>query len=148
MSPKNPFEIDLSFIGLMISVVVCVIMLFAFLQALIKTNSAIVGSRGQIMTGNGLSVDKSSIDWGTLYPDSNGTEVINIKNKAAFRQTLLFFTSDWVPVNASKYLTFSWNYSGAVLQPSQQIPVELRLYVHPDIQGIYNFTFNINIQGT
>lgn len=136
---------DFELIGVFFSVLICSIMLFAFLQVMLQTNQASLSSRGQIVSGSTLEIDKSFIDWETLYPDSNGTEVISIKNAIPHSQTLSLATSAWNPANASDFLTLSWNYSGAAL--SSEMPVELTLTVSPYIEGIENFTFNIIITG-
>lgn len=136
---------DFELIGVFFSVLICSILLFAFLQVMLQTNQASLSSRGQIVSGSTLEIDKSFIDWGTLYPDSSASQTINVKNAIPHSQTLSLATSAWNPANASDFLTLSWNYSGAVL--SSEMPVELTLTVSPYIEGIENFTFNIIITG-
>jgi hypothetical protein len=96
-----------------------------------------------------LGVSKvTTIDWGTLSPgDFRGT-TIYIKNVQNTNCTLSFNTTAWNPVNASKYLLLSWNYTGAVLQPSKYVVVQIRLLVDTAIKDVHSFTFTIWITAT
>jgi hypothetical protein len=140
---------DLEWIGLLISVIVGSILIFAFMRVMIYSynSSRTMGSRGQILTGDYISVDKSSIDWGILSPADNKTEDILITNNAPVAQKLSVTTAAWVPANASDYISLTWNYSGFPVAAKGSIPVALVIHVDPLIFGISNFTFNIIISG-
>jgi hypothetical protein len=145
MSPKNLFGFDLSFIGLMISVIVCSILIFGFMKVLIYNynSSRILGSRGNIQAGEYISVNKSLIYWGVLSPAENKTEEILVTNQAPVKMELQLQTADWNPANASEYLTLSWNYTGSLVVAKSSIPLALTLHVDPLISGIGIFSFNI-----
>lgn len=140
---------DLEWIGLLISVIVGSILIFAFMRVMIYSynSSRTMGSRGMILTGDYLKVDKSSIDWGVLSPADNKTEEILITNEAPVSQKLSVITAAWVPANASDYISLTWNYSGVPVAAKASIPVALEIHVDPLIFGISNFTFNIIISG-
>lgn len=147
MMPKG--LIDPAFIGLLVSVVVCSIVLLSFFRVMIFSydSSRNIISQGYVKTGEYLSVDKSSIDWGTLSPAENKTVDLLVTNKAPAKMELNLRTDAWNPVNASVYLSLTWNYTGSLLAASSSIPVALTLHVNPLIFGISNFTFNIIISG-
>jgi hypothetical protein len=136
-------------IALMIYVVVCSILILAFTRVMFYSyeSSRTMGSRGQILTGDYLSVDKSSIDWGVLIPAENKTQEILITNNAPVAQKLSLTTAVWDPANASDYISLTWNYSGSSVAAKASIPVALEIHVDPLIFGISNFTFNIIISG-
>jgi hypothetical protein len=142
-------DIDLSFLGLMISVVVCSILLFAFLRVMIQSynSSRTIGNTGTIQTGEYIQVNRASIDWGVLSPAENKTESIIVSNTAPVKLQLQVSTNSWNPSNASDYLSLTWNYSGSPVAAKASVPIALTLHVDPYISGIQNFTFNILISG-
>ena len=144
MSQKN-----LDYISLLIGVVVCSILIIAFMQVMIYSykSSRTMGSRGIIVTGDYLKVDKSSIDWETLYPAQNKTMDILITNEAPTAQTLSMTTAAWDPANATDFISLTWNYTGSSVAAKASIPVALTIHIDPLINGIQNFTFNIILSG-
>lgn len=83
------------------------------------------------------------VDWGIIEPGDNSTVSFYVKNKGTNNATLSINASNWEPLNASRYLTLSWNYSGAVLQPEQLVPVTLILNVNINVTGFEFFSFDI-----
>ena len=90
----------------------------------------------------------SSIDWGSLRPGDLAGVTVYVKNVKNTNVTLSLNVTDWSPQNASQYLTLSWNYSGAMIQPAQVIAIQMALLVSPQTQNIDTFSFNIVITAT
>ena len=95
------------------------------------------------------------IDWGVLSPGDVAAVTFWVENIGNLNGTLSFNVTDWhfttvlpnssLPANASSYLVYSWNYSGAVLKPFDVVPVQMQLAVAPNIQNINQFNCTINI---
>ena len=96
----------------------------------------------------GLSADKSSIDWGLIEPNSTTIQNVTFINTGNTPVNLTFYTQNWVPSNASQYLTLTWNYNDTILNPTESYTVEFSLFVHPDISGITSFSFEIVVVAT
>lgn len=95
------------------------------------------------------------VDWGVLSPGEVAAVTFWVQNTGNINGTLSFNVTGWqfttvlpnstVPANASSYLLYSWNYSGAVLKPFDVVPVQMQLAVAPNIQNINQFNCTINI---
>lgn len=90
----------------------------------------------------------TSLAWGTLEPGASQTRDCYIKNEGNTPLTLSLSTSDWSSQAADTYLTLSWNYNNLPLDPDEVRLITLTLSVHPSIEGVTTFSFNINIVGT
>lgn len=90
----------------------------------------------------------TSIEWGLVDPGSSNNFIIKIQNNGTVPATISFQTQDWIPIEASNYLTLSWNYTGAILNPQETIPITLTLNVAESIAGIPEFSFDIIITAT
>jgi hypothetical protein len=91
----------------------------------------------------------TSVPWGYVNPGGTYGVTVFAKDTQDTNITLSINTTAWTPATATKYLTFSWNYtSGRVIAPSQVIPVEFELAIASNVTGITTFSFNINIEGT
>lgn len=90
----------------------------------------------------------TSIDWGTMQPGSMSGVTLYLKNTQALNATLSMNSSSWQPSTIQQYFTLAWNYSGAILQPAQTIPVQLTLSVSLDVRNSTNFSFDINLFAT
>jgi hypothetical protein len=90
----------------------------------------------------------TAIDWDGLKPGDLAGVTVYIKNVKNTPITLSFNTADWSPQNASQYLTLSWNYSTAIIQPAQVVPTQITLLVSPQIQNVDTFSFSIVITAT
>jgi len=96
----------------------------------------------------GVEVDVDFIDWEKIEPNETKPYVIHVRPNGTMPAVLSLDTGNWNPANASDYMMLSWNYTGAVLQPDVWVPVELNLFVSPDIKGIKKFSFDIIIIGS
>jgi hypothetical protein len=87
----------------------------------------------------------SQINWGLLEPGSNVSKTIYIRNEGNTAATLSMTISNWNPLDASNYMTLTWNYNGQNLNVGAVIQVKLTLSVSSNISGITNFSFLITI---
>ena len=90
--------------------------------------------------------ETKEINWGTLTPGSEKTVVVFIENAKNTSMYASLQTSNWNPIQASSYLSLSWN-SSSVISPNAIVPVSFTLQVREDIIGITNFSFDIIITG-
>ena len=113
------------------------------------------GGTIQITASEGLGVysnyqctiEMTVIDWGTLEPGATQTILVYVKNEGDSPTTLSLETSNWIPSDASEYLTLNWNYYNQIINPGSNTQVALTLSVDQSIQGIENFSFDISIIG-
>lgn len=108
--------------------------------------STIHTSTSGLIVSEGLNLDRSTIDWGTLNPGDNTTEVVQVTNGDKFNTTL-YFTLDWTPPEAADFIGIAWNYTGAPVQFGETVPLALTLTVSPDVENITTFDVDINFAG-
>jgi len=87
----------------------------------------------------------SSISWGILDPGSNKTVTVYVRNEGNTVVTLSKTTQNWIPSNASNYISLNWNYADQALSVNQVLQVSLTLVVSPAVTGIASFSFDIVI---
>jgi len=87
----------------------------------------------------------TSIDWGTLEPDSNKNVTVYIKNEENSAVTLSLNASNWNPSNTSDYVILTWDYGGQFINAEEIVQVTFMLSVSADITGITTFSFDITI---
>jgi hypothetical protein len=117
--------------------------------------SAKVGNTGSVKAiGVGVYSDSlctspvTSFTWGMLNPNSTSTKTCYIKNSGNSNVTLSMSTSNWIPSNASSYITFNWNLQNQILTSGQVKQATFTLTVSSSVTGITNFSFDITIVGT
>ncbi|MGQ9460581.1 MAG: dockerin type I domain-containing protein [Candidatus Bathyarchaeaceae archaeon] len=127
------------------------LILFAF--TLLVTTNTITNVSAVEASGVGVYWDSncakriSSIDWGTLTPESTKSIVVYIRNEVEERIYLIMSTTNWNPSKASDYITLRWNYTGRQINPGETLQITLTLSISRQIQGITSFSFNILITG-
>jgi len=141
-------------IGATIAVAVTGLFL-TLLTAGLLTTSQTVPSAGTVTAVNvGVYTDAAgtqnctSIDWGILPPGNSTSRTVYIKNYGNVPVTLSMTTANWVPSNATTYLTFSWNRAGYVLNANTTVSATLTLVASANAGNITSFSFNIIIIGT
>ena len=87
------------------------------------------------------------IDWGVLDPGENKSHSCWIKNIGNDAQKLVMWTETWSPVNASDWISLSWDYVGSWVAANASVPVVFTLHVDPNIDGVTNFSFDIWVKG-
>lgn len=94
------------------------------------------------------TVEVTQIDWGILEPGDTVTVEGYIKNLSNVPITMTLQTEDWSPVNASNFISLSWDYDGSKIPVDSSIPVTLTLDVDAATSGISSFSFTIVIIGS
>ena len=102
---------------------------------------------GVYWNSNGTNM-VTSINWGTLEPDSSTNRTCYIQNVGNSPSTLSMNTSNWNPTNASNYISLNWDYSGQLVNPDELIPVIFTLSISDSVEGITSFSFDIIIVGS
>ena len=87
------------------------------------------------------------IDWGMLDPGENKSHSCWIKNIGNDAQKLVMWTEAWNPVNASDWISLSWDYVGSWIPVNASVPVVFTLSVDANITGVTNFSFDIWVKG-
>ena len=101
----------------------------------------------QIFEDANLTSVLQEIDWGLVSPNETKTFGAWVLNTGNDQVKLLMWTQAWLPLNASDWITLSWNYSETIIQPNASIEVKFLLHVDANIRGIENFAFEIWIMG-
>lgn len=97
-------------------------------------------TKGTLFAGDGLSLDKSAIEWGLIEPNGTATAAVTITNELSGPMTLYFSTSNWVPANAS-VLVLSWNYKGGVCPEQGKHDRKFSIDRPAEYRGVYRFFF-------
>jgi hypothetical protein len=112
-------------------------------------------SRGNIKTiGVGTYWDAncsdkvSSLDWGIMEPGSSKNVTFYIRNEGNADIILSLNTSNWIPPDASRYITLSWDYDGRPTHLNEALQVMLTITVSATIGDINTYTFDVQIKGT
>ena len=96
----------------------------------------------------GFTVPLTSIDWGILEPGSSKNFSAYIVNRSNVPVVLSLATENWNPINASAFITLTWNYAGVQIPVGGSIYVVFVLHVDSAISGITAFSFTILIVGS
>lgn len=84
-----------------------------------------------------------SIDWGILSPGEVREVVVFVRNEGNESFLFILRPENWVPENASDYLSFSWSCEDNKIEVGEVVKVTQNLFVSPVITGISNFSFDI-----
>jgi len=95
-----------------------------------------------------FTVPVSEIDWGILELGEQKNFSAYVKNESNVPITLTMHTEDWIPLNASSFISFSWDYNGSEILVDGYIPVTFVLNVDPATASIDSFSFTIVIIGS
>jgi hypothetical protein len=94
-----------------------------------------------------FTVSVTQIDWGTIEPGESKNFSAYIVNESNVPMTLTMRTENWNPLNASSFMTLSWDYNGTVIDVDGSVPVTFALQVAEAVSGIETFSFDIVIVG-
>ena len=106
-----------------------------------------IQNSGHITTVNILA-DHDVLYWGIVDPNSTNYHDVVFTNTGNKAVNLSMIVGNWNPIDASLYLTCSWNYTSEIVQPSGSIPIAFILNVSPNIKNITDFSFDITVYGT
>jgi len=101
----------------------------------------------QVYQDETLTSILTSIGWGVLEPGENKSYAAWVLNTGNFPQKLAMWTENWVPSEASAWISLSWDYADAWVQVNASIPVVFTLHVDQGITGIESFSFDIWLKG-
>jgi hypothetical protein len=93
------------------------------------------------------STQVSQINWGVLEPGSNKTVTVYIRNESNVPVALTLATADWNPVNATEFISLSWDQQNVQVDPPSVTLAILTLHVAAETTGLSTFTFTIIIAG-
>ena len=85
----------------------------------------------------------SSIQWGVLSPGGRKLFSLYIRNEGNMTVSLILNASNWIPADASRYLSFSWRSNNRTAEVSKTARANLTLLVSKNIRGITDFAFDI-----
>jgi hypothetical protein len=119
-------------------------------QQIVFRNTAIVksidvGAYWDELCFNSIGAN-DGIDWGAIGPGENSTVVVYLRNEGNWRFTLSVRAANWSSPEAERYITFTTDYSGELIAVDGVIPVELALFISPDIRDVASFSFDIVIE--
>ena len=116
-------------------------------------NTTFLKNTGVIHSNIGVYWDLSClnkteyIDWGVVHKGTTETYVLYIENARNASMTIQMSTTDWNPSLSTRYLHFSWNYSGSPIPKYSAKPISFTLLVDSDAESIV-FSFTIIITGS
>ena len=87
----------------------------------------------------------STINWGNVSLGSEKDVSVYVKNLGPDALILSMNTSAWNPSAASLKMYLCWDYNGEQVGSGSIVKVTLKLFVSPDISGVHNFSFDINV---
>ena len=85
----------------------------------------------------------TSIDWGSLTPNSTVDFHCFAINNGTVPVTLQLQTQNWNPAEAADYISLTWDYLGDTINPGSSHPLIFTLTVSENITGISSFSFDI-----
>ena len=101
-----------------------------------------------VYSNGGCTQNLTSINWGTISPNSSKTMTIYVKNTGNTPITLSMTKVNWNPASANGPITITWDRESTTLTAGQVSTATLTLSVSPSISGITNFDVDIVITGT
>jgi len=105
---------------------------------------------GSVYAGEGLELNATSVDWGSIPPDSTTNTTIRVSNMLDDPMTLYLNSFNWVPANASDYMAITWDDNGFPLLGRTYRDVVLTLTVFANCTaetGITDFNCDMTISG-
>jgi hypothetical protein len=101
-----------------------------------------------VYSNSACTQNLTSVNWGTISPNSSATKTIYVKNTGSTQLTLSMTKINWNPANANGPITLTWNRESTTLNAGQVTTATLTLSVSESISGITDFNVDIIITGT
>jgi len=95
-----------------------------------------------------FTVSVTQIDWGIVEPGESKNFSAYIVNRSNVPITLSMITENWNPVNASNFISLTWNYDGTQITVDGYLFVTFVLSVDQAVSGIDTFSFTIVVTGS
>jgi hypothetical protein len=96
---------------------------------------------------SGFTKPVQAIEWGELIPSGSANSTLYVRNIGGVPLEIRLNAYNWLPVNASDFITISWDREGLVLQPDQFTVAKLTMRVGSDITIITKFRVDLSIDG-
>lgn len=90
----------------------------------------------------------TQIDWGVVGAGESKNFSAYIKNESNVPITLSMYSESWSPVEASGFITTTWDCGGSLIPVDGFIPVTFTLHVDPAVSGITSFSFTVVVIGS
>lgn len=111
--------------------------------------SAVKHINVQVYSDSGCTQLLTLIDWGIVEPSGTVNHTAYIKNTSNVPVTLTVYTENWIPSNASNFISLTtYDLPSNKLGKGDTCTVVFSLYVSPTISGIENFSFDIVVVGS
>lgn len=136
--------------ALFVAVTLMMASVLALLQSsrTISSHGTIRGVNVGVYSDSGCTQQLSSLEWGTIDNGSQTVKTVYVKNEGTSSMALSISNGTWVPVDATSYLTLTWNRESYVLANGTSVGADLTLGVSPTFTNGTDFSFNIVIIGT
>jgi hypothetical protein len=102
----------------------------------------------QVYSDPDCTIVLNSVDWGRLKPGQSRNTTAYVRLAGNTPSTLGLSIDNFVPADASQFLTLTWNYAGGVISPGEILKVTFTLQVDSSITGIESFSFDIIVRAT
>lgn len=96
---------------------------------------------------SGFTKPVRAIEWGELIPSGSANSTLYVRNIGGVPLEIRLNAYNWLPVNASDFITISWDREGLVLQPDQFTVAKLTMRVGSDITIITKFSVDLSVDG-
>ena len=150
MATKNRKLLGIAALVLCLGVVVGSISTYAVMQwiARIPTTATLKLLGVGVYKDVSFTIPVTEINWGVLEPGESKNYSAYIKNESNVPITLTMYTENWNPLEASNFISLSWDYQGVSIEVDGSVPVTLILSVDSATAGFKTFSFTIVIVGS
>jgi hypothetical protein len=109
-------------------------------------NLGVVG----IYFDSACTLPAQTLNWSTVFPGVTANQTVWLKNFGAQPVTVNLTTANWIPLNASQYMTVSCNHEGLSMSPGiEQASITLTVAANANSSlGISTFSFDIILHET
>lgn len=119
-----------------------------FLDASVPNVSAVTAESGLgVYWDKSCSKPATRLDWGVLSPGEVRDVAVYVRNEGHETFVLVLTPLNWSPKNASSYMSVSLNCADTKIEVGQVAAVALSLSVSPSMKGIYDFSFDVILEG-
>jgi len=87
----------------------------------------------------------SEINWGTIPQGGKSEVTLYLRPKGTVPCNFSMSTENYDPIEAQHFLTLTWNYNNATIQPNEVVEILFTLNASTDTWGIYDFSFDITL---
>lgn len=170
---KNPFNSFIEFLRhskktvLLILIVAAITLILSTLISMLLSRiyNYDLPSLGTIRT-TGVNASIQFIDWGTIYPGTLTNRSFYVQSQSNIETTLNLTAANWtfrdsegnnvtgsLPIKPAEAMNVTWNYTGTLVSPGEEIYVTITLWASDDARFINylidkkveEFSFDIHI---